>query len=212
MLKPSGLLACGESDLVADRVSERREKMKYAVGIRTIELLLGDITQQNTDAIVNAANTRLSTGSGVDGAIHKHGGPKILEDTRSRYPMGCQTGDAVVSDSGDLPCRILIHAVGPIWHKGTSHEAEVLERAYLRCLEIATEHECDSIAFPAISCGAYAFPLDQAADIALTTIKTWAEKHDRPETFRFVLFTESVYEAFAKSAGQIFAETKAPQT
>ncbi len=181
--------------------------MKYSVGLRTIELLLGDITQQNTDAIVNAANKRLSVGSGVDGAIHKHGGPKILEDTRSRHPMGCPPGDAVVSDSGELPCRILIHAVGPIWHKGSSHEAELLERAYLRSLEIASEHECDSIAFPAISCGAYAFPNDQAADIALKTVKTWLEKHDRPETIRFVLFTESVYAEFAKSAEKMFTKT-----
>ena len=183
--------------------------MKYSIGLGTVELQLGDITLQNTDAIVNAANSRLTVGSGVDGAIHKQGGPKILEDTHSRYPMGCQVGDAVVSDPGDLPCRILIHAVGPIWHQGTSHEAESLERAYVRCLEIAAEHQCDSTAFPAISCGAYAFPVEQAAEIALKTICSWLEKHDQPSTIRFILFNESTNEGFQKVAQTIFAERQA---
>jgi O-acetyl-ADP-ribose deacetylase (regulator of RNase III) len=176
--------------------------MKYSIGSGTIEVLLGDITQQNTDAIVNAANTRLSGGSGVDGAIHKHGGPKILEDTRRRYPMGCQTGDAVISEPGDLPCRFVIHAVGPIWHNGATHEAELLERAYLRSLEVAEENDCDSIAFPAISCGAYAYPIEPAARIAFGVIRKWLAEHDRPTTVRFVMFTESAYAEFVRVAEQ----------
>ncbi len=179
--------------------------MKYSIGSGTVELLFGDISQQRVDAIVNAANTRLSGGSGVDGAIHKQGGPKILEDTRKRYPMGCQTGRAVVSEPGNLNCKFVIHAVGPIWHKGTSHEAEMLEQAYLKSLECANENDCDRVAFPALSCGAYAFPVDSAAEIALRTIKHWLEKDQKPLHIIFVLFSESVLEAFQKTAEKLLA-------
>lgn len=174
--------------------------MKYSIGAGSVELMLGDITLQHVDAIVNAANTGLSSGSGVDGAIHRQGGPKILEDTRRRYPMGCQTGRAVVSVPGNLTCKVLIHAVGPVWHQGTSHEAEMLEQAYLKSLEAAQENDCASIAFPALSCGAYAFPLESAAEIALRTNKAWLEKGHQPSLVRFVFFAESEYEAFQKVA------------
>jgi O-acetyl-ADP-ribose deacetylase len=179
--------------------------MKYSIGSGTLELLFGDISQQKVDAIVNAANTRLSGGSGVDGAIHKQGGPKILEDTKKRYPMGCQTGRAVISDPGNLNCRLVIHAVGPIWHKGSSHEAEMLEQAYLKSLEAAQENDCESVAFPALSCGAYAFPVDAAAEIALRTTKHWLEKVQKPSCIRFVLFSETVLEAFLKTAEKLLA-------
>lgn len=179
--------------------------MKYSIGNGTLELSFGDIALQKVDAIVNAANTRLSGGSGVDGAIHKQGGPKILEDTRRRYPMGCQTGRAVVSEPGNLSCKVVIHAVGPIWHKGTSHEAEMLEQTYLKSFECAHENDCESIAFPAISCGAYAYPVEDAAEIALKTAKHWLEKDQQPLQIRFVLYSESVLEAFQKTAERLLA-------
>jgi O-acetyl-ADP-ribose deacetylase len=180
--------------------------MKYSFGSGSVELLFGDISQQRVDAIVNPANTRLSGGSGVDGAIHKQGGPKILEDTRKRYPMGCQTGRAVVSEPGNLPCKLVIHAVGPIWHKGSSHEAEMLEQVYLKSLECAQENDCDSVAFPALSCGAYAFPVDDAAEIAIRTIKHWLQKDQKPSQIVFVLCSESVLESFQKTMDKILAE------
>ena len=179
--------------------------MKYSIGSGTLELLFGDLSHERVDAIVNPANTRLSGGSGVDGAIHKQGGPKILEDTRKRYPMGCQTGRAVVSEPGNLSCRIVIHAVGPIWHKGSSHEAEMLEQAYLKSLECAQENDCESVSFPALSCGAYAFPVESAAEIALKTVKHWLEKEQKPSSIRFVMFSESVLEAFQKIADKVLA-------
>jgi len=185
--------------------------MKYSIGNGSLEMLLGDIAQEKVDAIVNAANTRLGGGGGVDGAIHKQGGPKILEDTRARYPMGCQTGRAVVSEPGNLHCRVLIHAVGPIWHQGSSHEAELLEQAYLKSLEAASENHCVSVAFPALSCGAYAYPVDLASEIALKTIKNWLEQDQPPTCIRFVLFSESVLEAFLKTAEKLFP-VASPQT
>lgn len=183
--------------------------MKYSMGQGSIELLLGDITQQQVDAIVNAANTGLSSGSGVDGFIHRQGGAKILEDTRKRYPMGCQTGRAVVSMAGNLPCKILIHAVGPIWHQGTSHEAEMLEQAYLKSFEAAQENECESIAFPALSCGSYGFPIEQAAEIALRASKTWLDKSYSPTLVRFVFYSESEYSEFLKAAERLFTPQQA---
>jgi O-acetyl-ADP-ribose deacetylase (regulator of RNase III) len=177
----------------------------YKVKNSTIEFVLGDITEQRVDAVVNAANAALSEGGGVDRAIHKRGGPRILQDTRRRYPMGCQTGSAVASVPGDLPCRVVIHAVGPVWHEGTAHEPELLRRAYESSLEVAQEHECESIAFPAISCGAFAFPLDQGADIAISTIKHWIEEHDCPKLVKFVLFAESTHSAFLGAAARLLS-------
>src|SRR4051812_31371820 len=118
-----------------------------------LELAQGDITRQQVDAIVNAANTRLAGGGGVDGAIHRAAGPLIKEQTLQRYPDGCPTGDAVITDGGDLPAKYVIHAVGPVWHGGRSKESKVLAATYRRCLELAVEHDCRSIAFPSISTG-----------------------------------------------------------
>ena len=126
---------------------------------KTVELVQGDITQQQVDAIVNAANSRLMGGGGVDGAIHRRGGPSIMDETERRYPKGCPTGSAVISGAGQLPARYVIHAVGPIWHGGNSGEELLLAGAISRALELAAEHDCDSIAIPAISTGAYGFPL-----------------------------------------------------
>src|SRR5437763_1300988 len=130
-----------------------------------IELVVGDLTEQEADAIVNAANTSLLGGGGVDGAIHRAGGPEILAE--SRLLGGCATGDAKATTAGRLPARHVIHAVGPVWSGGTAGEEELLASAYRRAVEVAGELGCRSLALPAISCGIYGFPLDRAAPIAL---------------------------------------------
>ncbi len=164
---------------------------------QTLELLQGDITQQQVDAIVNAANSRLAGGGGVDGAIHRRGGPEIMADTDARYPDGCPTGSAVISVAGRLPVKCVIHAVGPVWSGGQRGEASLLEGAYRRCLELAVENGCRSIAFPALSTGAYRYPMDQAARIALSTAIDFLRQHGQPDLIRFVLFDGGAYGAFA---------------
>ena len=163
-----------------------------------IELLRGDITDQDVDAIVDAANSRLAGGGGVDGAIHGRGGPAIMEETSRRFPNGCPTGSAVLSGAGRLAARYVIHAVGPVYHGGNQGEPDLLASTYRKCLELADEHACRSVAFPAISTGAYGFPLDEAAHVALSTVIDHMTQHGKPELVRFVLFGEAAYEMFIK--------------
>ena len=170
--------------------------MKIAINGSVLELVEGDITAQEVDAIVNAANSRLAGGGGVDGAIHRRGGPAILEDTRRRYPAGCPTGSAVVSVAGNLSAKYVIHAVGPRWSGGNDGEPELLARVYRRCLELASGHECRSIAFPAISAGIYAYPLEDAARVALNTTLNFLRQFGKPELVRFVLFGEQAHRTF----------------
>jgi O-acetyl-ADP-ribose deacetylase (regulator of RNase III) len=171
--------------------------MKVTINGQTIELCLGDITLQDVDAIVNAANSRLAGGGGVDGAIHRRGGPSIMAETNDRYPSGCPTGSAVISTAGDLAAKFVIHAVGPVWNGGGRGEAELLAGAYRRCLELAIENDCESIAFPSLSTGAYRYPIGQAARVALATAIEFLEQHGRPPLVRFVLFDEGAFGAFA---------------
>jgi len=173
--------------------------MQMVFGTGRIELHQGDITQQEVDAIVNAANSDLAGGGGVDGAIHRGGGVSILLETGERYPEGCPTGSAVITGAGNLAARHVIHTVGPIWQGGRSNEEDLLRRAYHHSLQLAQENECRTIAFPALSAGAYRYPLDQAARVALsTTIRFLQDTENRlPETIRFVLFNAAVYGAFA---------------
>jgi len=172
--------------------------MKRSIGGCTIELVQGDITRQEVDAIVNAANSRLAGGGGVDGAIHRAGGPAIMEETRQRYPDGCPTGGAVPSGGGDLPAKFVFHAVGPVWRGGTAGERGQLASAFRRCLELAVEHDCQSIAFPAISTGVYGYPIDLAAETALGTIRAFLEERAEPRLVRCVLFDAGAYAAFAR--------------
>jgi O-acetyl-ADP-ribose deacetylase (regulator of RNase III) len=162
-----------------------------------MELLRGDITRQDTEAIVNAANTTLLGGGGVDGAIHRAGGPGILEACRRLG--GCATGDAKITGGGSLRARFVIHAVGPVHRDGRHGEPELLARAYRRSLEVAVENALRSIAFPSISTGAYGFPITDAAPIALGTVARFvAEQPARLDLVRFVLFSDAdaaVYEA-----------------
>jgi len=185
--------------------------MKVTIGDCIIELVQGDITDQATDAVVNAANSRLAGGGGVDGAIHRRGGPQIMEETRRLYPEGCPTGSAVISSAGNLPARYVIHAVGPIYRDGQSREAELLASAYRRSLELAKEHECRSVAFPALSAGAYGYPLSQAAAVAVETVGDFLRKHGAPKLVRFVLFGEPAYRAFEAALAE-YGRTLSPNT
>ena len=157
-----------------------------------ITLLQGDITEQKVDAIVNAANSTLLGGGGVDGAIHRAGGPLILEEciVIRREKGGCPPGEAVITLGGNLPAKFVIHTVGPVWQGGKNGEAIILERAYGNCLQLAKHHNIKSIAFPSISTGAYGYPLEEAARIAITTVKTSLREASGIEEVRFVVFTE----------------------
>jgi len=175
------------------------EPISIPINNRTLELVLGDITQQNVDAIVNAANSRLAGGGGVDGAIHRAGGQAIMDETLHRYPDGCPTGSAVISGAGNLPVKYVIHAVGPVWSGGTRGEEALLASAYRTSLELAESHNCQSIALPALSTGAYRYPLDAAARTAvqvardfLTTLDANASLH----LIRFALFSADALQAF----------------
>ncbi|MGA2796395.1 MAG: O-acetyl-ADP-ribose deacetylase [Thermoguttaceae bacterium] len=171
--------------------------MRIEIGKTNLELIQGDITLQDVDAVVNAANSRLAGGGGVDSAIHRRGGPAIMADTDARYPQGCPTGSAVISTAGKLPAKYVIHAVGPVWGSGRYGEAESLAGAYRRSLELAVEHGCRSIAFPALSTGAYRYPIDLAARTALSTAIDFLKEHGKPELVRFVLFDAAAYKTFA---------------
>ncbi len=177
--------------------------MKATICGQTLELVEGDITQQSVDAIVNAANSRLAGGGGVDGAIHHRGGPSIMQETDRLYPDGCPTGSAVISGAGRLPAKHVMHAVGPVWGGGRRGEADLLAGAHRRCLELAVEHDCRSIAFPAISTGVYGYPPDQAARVAIQTSLAFLHEHGKPELVRFVLFGRSAYEAFAAALKEL---------
>jgi len=160
-----------------------------SIGASRIELVQGNITDQDTDAIVNAANTTLLGGGGVDGAIHRAGGPAILAECQRLG--GCATGDAKLTTGGNLRARFVIHAVGPVYHDGTHGEPELLANAYRRSMEVAGEHHLASIAFPSISTGAYRFPIAQAARIALRTAAEALRAQSTIRTVRFVLFSAS---------------------
>ncbi len=171
--------------------------MQVTINGQTLELHQGDITDQQVSAIVNAANSRLAGGGGVDGAIHRRAGPAIMEETDRRYPDGCPTGSAVISGAGNLPCDYVIHAVGPVWSGGQRGEEELLAGAYRRCLELAVENNCESIALPSLSTGAYRYPIDLAARTALRTAIDFLNEHGRPSLVRFVLFDAGAYGAFS---------------
>lgn len=171
--------------------------MRVTIGSSVLELVTGDITEQEVDAIVNAANPSLRGGGGVDGAIHAAGGPAILAECRKLG--GCAPGDAKITTGGDLPARYVIHTVGPVYRGGDRGEAEVLTSAYRRSLEVASQSNCKTVAFPSISTGAYGYPVRLAAPIALRTVMTYLESHPEVELVRFVLFTENDYDAYAKA-------------
>lgn len=165
------------------------------MGRERIELVLGDITEQRVDAIVNAANESLLGGGGVDGAIHRAAGPSLLEECR---PLGgCATGDAKATGAGRLPVRHVIHTVGPVWRGGGLGEDELLASCHRRSLALAAELGCRTVAFPAISTGVYRFPVERAARIALGTTAAELDRFGEIELVRFVLFGQAHHDAFA---------------
>ena len=174
----------------------------WIVNNTRIEIVQGDITKEHVDAIVNAANSRLAGGGGVDGAIHRAGGPAIMAECRMLG--GCETGDAKITTGGNLPAKHAIHAVGPIYHGGAKGEAEFLASCYRRSLEIAVQNKLKSVAFAAISCGIYGYPVPEAACIALSTVKTFVESHPQIELVRFVLFSDDVLQTFRHTAEEVF--------
>ena len=173
--------------------------MRWDIRSTAIELVQGDITLQAVDCLVNAANSRLAGGGGVDGAIHRRGGPAIMAETAEKYPDGCPTGSAVITRAGQLAAKYVIHAVGPVWSGGERREGELLAAAFRRSLELAMEHDCQSIAFPALSTGAYRFPLDRAAEIGLATAAEFLRVNEQPKLVRFVLFDEQALGTFEKA-------------
>jgi O-acetyl-ADP-ribose deacetylase (regulator of RNase III) len=161
-----------------------------------IEIIRGDITKLAVDAIVNAANTTLLGGGGVDGAIHRAAGPKLLAECRTLG--GCEPGQAKITRGYDLPARFVIHTVGPIWRGGKNEEAKTLENCYRNSLKLAVENKIKTIAFPAISCGAYGYPVEEAAQIALETSREFLATSDEIQKVIFVIWGEDVYNAYRK--------------
>ena len=171
--------------------------MKATICGQTVELVEGDITKQHVDAIVNAANSRLAGGGGVDGAIHRRGGPSIMEETDRLYPEGCPTGSAVISGAGKLPAKHVFTRWGRFGRGGRRGEADLLAGAHRRCLELAVEHDCRSIAFPAISTGVYGYPLDQAARVAIQTAVEFLQRAWPAGIGAFRPLRPPAYKAFA---------------
>jgi len=172
--------------------------VEYNIGGTLLKIIEGDITTQDTQAIVNAANSSLLGGGGVDGAIHRAGGPAILEECKKIRASrgGCPAGQAVITSGGNLKARYVIHTVGPIWNGGRNNEDDLLRSAYLNSLSLAMEHGIRSVSFPSISTGAYRFPVKRAARIALRTVRDFIHKYNYFEEIRFILFTEQLLKEF----------------
>jgi O-acetyl-ADP-ribose deacetylase (regulator of RNase III) len=181
---------------------------KFKVGNAIVRLVRGDITEMETEAIVNAANSSLMGGGGVDGAIHRRGGPKILEECKriraTEWPQGLPTGKAVITSGGNLKARHVIHTVGPVWHGGNRGEPELLAQAYQNSLRLAVAKGLKTVAFPSISTGAYGYPIEDACRVALEAVKEFLEKEDSLDEVIFVLFSESAFEVYADKAEEVF--------
>lgn len=178
-------------------MSERR------VGSGTLALVRGDITTIPADAIGNAANAALTGGGGVDGAIHRAGGPAIMAELRARYPQGTPTGTAVATGAGDLPARWVIHAVGPVWRGGGHGEEELLAGAYRSAVEVATGLGARTLTLPAISAGVYGYPLERAAAVAVGAVAEALRRGAPLERVTFVLFSADVLAAFERALAEL---------
>jgi len=175
--------------------------MKISIHQSTLEIAQGDITQQDTEAIGNAANSALAGGGGVDGAIHRAGGPSIMSELRTKY-KGCPTGSAVITGGGNLKANYVIHAVGPRY-SGSPRDPELLASAYRKSLELCTQNKITSIAFPSISTGIYGYPVEEASRIALKTVMDNLKDHPEIKLVRFVLFDTRTFDVYKKSLKEI---------
>ena len=166
-----------------------------------LEFVRGDITDQTTEAIANAANSRLAGGGGVDGAVHRKGGQEIMKELKAKY-SGCPTGSAVITGGGKLKARYVIHAVGPVY-SGKPHDQQLLASAYRSCLELCTQHGISSIAFPSISTGVYGYPVDKAAPVAVKTVSDYLKIHPEIKIARFVLFDDATLHAYQNTSSHL---------
>ena len=177
--------------------------MEFQVGNAILEIIKGDITEIEADAIVNAANSTLLGGGGVDGAIHRKGGPRILEECKrlraTEWPDGLPTGCATITSGGNLKAKHVIHTVGPIWRGGFHEEAKLLKQAYRSSMKLAVTNGIKKVAFPSISTGAYGYPVEEASRVAVGAVKDFLEKEDKLERVSFVLFSESNFEVYLKA-------------
>jgi O-acetyl-ADP-ribose deacetylase (regulator of RNase III) len=173
-------------------------------GEGTLTLLRADITTLMVDAVVNAANSALAGGGGVDGAIHRAGGPEIMRELRELHAGGCPTGSAVITHAGRMPAQYVIHAVGPRWRDGRHDEAELLRSAYRTAFQLAVDHDCETVAAPSISTGIYGFPVEAAAPIALAEARAALEADGAPlREVTFALFSDSDLRAYAEALAAI---------
>ncbi|MGZ4790141.1 MAG: O-acetyl-ADP-ribose deacetylase [Terriglobales bacterium] len=191
---------------------ENTEEVRLGLGDRSsLVFLVGDITRESCDAIVNAANSSLLGGGGVDGAIHRAGGPAILEECKiivqriRRLPAG----EAVITTAGKMPCRRVIHTVGPIWYGGDRNEAETLANCYRNSLRLAAKENLTSIAFPAISTGAFGYPVDKAADVAVRAVANELSKLNNIIEIRFVLFDARTHKHYVNAAHEVLGRARA---
>jgi O-acetyl-ADP-ribose deacetylase (regulator of RNase III) len=175
--------------------------MKATVHQSTLEVVQGDITQQETEAIGNAANSVLAGGGGVDGAIHRAGGPAIMSELRAKY-KGCPPGSAVITGGGNLKAKYVIHAVGPRY-SGSAKDAELLSSAYRKSLELCTQNKISLIAFPSISTGIYGYPVEEASQIALKTVIDYLKDHPEIKLVRFVLFDSNTYRVYEETLKEL---------
>jgi O-acetyl-ADP-ribose deacetylase (regulator of RNase III) len=171
--------------------------MEATIHQSTLEVVQGDITQQETEAIGNAANSALAGGGGVDGAIHRAGGPAIMAELKAKY-KGCPTGSAVITGGGNLKARYVIHAVGPRY-SGSPKDPELLSGAYRKSLELCSQNKISSIAFPSISTGVYGYPVEEASRIALKTVMDYLQDHPEINLVRFVLFDSNTYRVYEEA-------------
>ena len=175
--------------------------MKAIVHQSTLEIVQGDITKQDTEAIGNAANSALVGGGGVDGAIHRAGGPTLMPELRAKY-KGCPTGSAVITGGGNLKAKYVIHAVGPRY-SGSPKDRELLSSAYRKSLELCTLNKISSVAFPSISTGIYGYPVEEASQIALKTVMDYLKEHPDIKLVRFVLFDSKTYSVYKEALQEL---------
>ncbi len=175
--------------------------MKVSIHQSTLEIVQDDITLQDTEAIGNAANSALAGGGGVDGAVHRAGGPSILSELKTKY-KGCPTGSAVITGGGNLKAKFVIHAVGPRY-SGSPKDPELLSGAYRKSLQLCTQNKISSIAFPSISTGIYGYPVEEASRIAIRTVMDYLKKHSEIKLVRFVLFDARTFDVYKEALSEM---------